>query len=176
MRRLVIISAIVLTLIAAYMFFVIPLSDKRLGLKESLEAKYATLQKYEVFVKATGKTDTEFDAIIKEVEQMEANTLKAENESLASAKLHGFVQDFAEKTGIRIISIRPLSVVKYKHYSHLPIQIEASGEINQLSEFIKQIDTSKQLVRIDKLNINVVSMQNPGELRIRMQISGLIKV
>ncbi len=176
MRRTIPIVAIIMAIIAAYIFLIMPLSEKRSVMRESLEAKYATLNKYEIFLKSAGMTETEIDTAEKAIEGMEANILQDTNESLAFARLQGHIQDFAEKSGIKIISIKPLSVVKYKHYAGLPIQIEGNGGISQLSEFMRQIDASKQLIRIDRLNVNVLNIQMPGDLRIRMQVSGLMKV
>lgn len=174
MRRPVAIIAIVMAIIAAYVFFIMPLSEKRSELRESLEAKYVTLQKYETFLKTAGKAETALDTMVKEIDDMEANALQDTNDSLAFVKLQGYVRDFAEKSGIKIISIKPLSVVKYKHYAALPIQLEASGGINQLGEFMKQIDASKLFIRIDRLNINLMNIQMPGELKIKLQVSGLM--
>jgi len=175
-KRSIAIVAIIMVIIAAYVFLIMPLSEKRAGIKESLEAKYATLQKYEAFLKTAGKTETRFETVVKEIEGIEANALHDTNESLAFAKLQGYLQDFAEKSGIKIVSIKPLSMVKYKHYSGLPIQLEASGGIIQLGEFIKQIDTSKRLISIDRLSISAMNVQMSGELKIRMQVSGLMKI
>lgn len=174
MKKSITLAAITVAIIAIYVFFIIPLSEKRKEVKESLKAKYTTLQRYETFLKSAGKTDTELDTLVKEIEGMETNALWDTSESLVFAKLQGYVQDFAQKSGIKIISIKPLSVVRYKHYAALPIQLEAAGGINQLGEFMKQIETSKHLIRIDRLNINVMNIQMPGELRLRMQVSGLM--
>ncbi|MEK7333127.1 MAG: type 4a pilus biogenesis protein PilO [Nitrospirota bacterium] len=176
MKKSVIISAIIMAIIAAHVFFIAPLAGKRTEMKELLQVKYASLRKYETFLKSTGSAETELDAAVKEVEALEANAFQDKNESLAFAKMQGYVQDMAEKSGIKILSIKPLSVVKYKHYADLPIQLEASGGIIQLGEFLKQTDASKQLIRIDRLSIGVMNIQTPGELKIRIQVSGLMKV
>lgn len=174
MKKSVIISAIIMAIIAVHVFFIMPLAGKRTEMKELLQVKYASLQKYETFLKSTGKAETELDAAVKEVEGLEANVFQDKNESLAFAKMQGYVQDMAEKSGIKILSIKPLSVVKYKHYADLPVQLECSGGISQLGEFMKQIDTSKQLIRLDRLSIGVMNIQMPGELKIRVQVSGLM--
>lgn len=176
MKKSIVVMVFAVAMLAAYVFLVAPLDEKRSALRESLQSKYATLRKYEMFLKDAGKTGVEFDAQMKEIEVMEADVLKDKDESLAFAKLQGYIQDFANKSGVRIISIKPLSVIKFKHYAALPIQIESNGGINQLGEFMKQIDESKELIRIDRLNINVMNIQTPVELRIKIQISGLMKV
>ncbi|MBI4689896.1 MAG: type 4a pilus biogenesis protein PilO [Nitrospirae bacterium] len=176
MRKSVVIAAISMALIAGYVFFIMPFVGKRAEIRESLEAKYAALRKYESFLKSAGKTGTGFETAIKEVKDMESGALQDTNESLAFAKLQGYIQDFAEMSGIRIVSIKPLSVVKYKYYSGLPIQIEAIGWVMQLSEFLKQVDSSKRFIRIDKLYISVVNIQSPWDLKIKMQISGLMRI
>ncbi len=175
MRRFLVIAAGVLALVGAYTFFIAPLSEKRKEMKESLQAKYITLHKYETFLKATDRTEAELKAASKEVDGMEANALKETNESIAFAKFQGHIQDFAEKAGLKIFSVKPLSVLKYKYYYSLPIQIEANGGMGQIGEFMKQIDETKRLVKIDRTSINVMNIQTQGDLRIRIQVSGLMK-
>lgn len=175
MKKSIVIAGVIITLIAAHVFFIVPLAEKRAEIKESLQAKYASLWKYEAFLKTTGKAETEFDTAAKEVEGLEANVFQGKNEALAFAKLQGYVQDIAEKSGIKILSIKPLSMVKYKHYADLPVQLESTGGIIQLGEFMKQIDASRQLIRIDRLAVSVMNIQTPWELKIRIQVSGLTK-
>lgn len=177
MKRPVIIVAVAVAVMALYVMVIMPLSEERPRMKETLHAKYSTLQKYEAFLKTSGKAGSALggDTIVKEVENMGSALIQDTNESLAFARLQGHIQDFAEKSGVKIISIKPLSVVKYKHYSSLPIQLEANSGIVQVGGFLKQLEESKQLIGIDRLSINVMSTQMPGDLKIRMQVSGLMK-
>jgi Tfp pilus assembly protein PilO len=176
MRKSIAVIAVVGAIIASYVFFIMPLSDRRAEIKDSLEAKYVTIHKYETYLKAAEKTGDELDAAVKEINNIESYILQDTDESLAFVRLQGYIKDFADKSGIKILSIKPLSVVKYKHYANLPVQLEASGVISQLSEFMRHIDKSKRLLRIDKLNINVTNIQMPSEFKIKMQVSGLMKI
>ena len=71
------------------MFFCNAACRKRAEMKELLQVKYASLRKYETFLKSTGSAETELDAAVKEVEALEANAFQDKNESLAFAKMQG---------------------------------------------------------------------------------------
>lgn len=176
MRKSIAVIAVIGAIMASYIFLIMPLSDRRAEIKDSLQAKYVTIHKYETYLKTAEKTGNELATAVKDINDIESNILQDTDESLAFVRLQGYIKDFADRSGIKILSIKPLSVVKYKHYADLPVQLEASGAIIQLSEFMRHVDESRRLLKIDKLNINVTNIQILSEFKIKMQVSGLMKI
>ena len=69
-------------------------------------------------------------------------------------------------------SIKPLPFVDYGGYTGLPILLDCMGDIGNLSRFLNFLDSTWELIAIDKLN---VATSAGGVLRIKVQLSGLKK-
>jgi|Deesub1362A_J573_1020465.scaffolds.fasta_scaffold00077_85 Tfp pilus assembly protein PilO len=170
-RSLALIGGFVIV-IAVYVFFVAPLSDKRAQLKERLETDYMALKKYEKFIRSTEKAEIQLKDALKELEDMEKNIIQETDVSLAFAKLQLKIQDLADSSGLQIKSIKPLPVVNYKGYTGLPIYMDGIGNISQLGEFLKLLDSTKEFINIERLHVTTTPKNT---LRIKMQLSGLMK-
>jgi hypothetical protein len=139
-------------------------------------AKYETLQKYEEFMRGKEITEDDIKKVIEETDNIEAGLIKERSEFLASARLQREIETFAEKAGLKITAIRPLNVVKYDTYTGVPLYFEGNADIKQLGEFLRLIESEEMLTRIDKMNISVINIQNPKDLKIKIQVSGLVKI
>ncbi len=170
---IVAIGILILSIFIYEHYFIIPQSA---NIRESIIAKYETLRKYEEFIKDTGITEDDIKKVIEETDNMEERLIKEKSEFLASARLQREIEAFAEKAGLKITTIRPLNVVKYNTYTGVPLYFEGNADIKQLSEFLRIIESEKILTKIDKMNISVTNIQNPKDLKIKMQVSGLVKI
>ncbi|MEW6214517.1 MAG: type 4a pilus biogenesis protein PilO [Nitrospirota bacterium] len=167
---IVAIAILILSLFIYEYYFVMPQSE---SIRGSIVSKYETLQKYEKFINEVGTTEDVIKKAIEDTDNIEAGLIKEGSKFLASARLQRKVEDLAEKAELKIMSIRPLNVVKYDTYTGIPLYLDGSGDIKQLSEFLRLIESDKMLIKIDKINVSVVNIQNPKDLRVRIQISGL---
>ena len=82
------------------------------------------------------------------------------------------VQDLALAADFAITSIRPLAPEKQTGYTTLPLYVDATGTIQQLSKFLSLLDSSYEFIAIDKLQISNAPFET---LRVRVQLSGLMK-
>ena len=58
----------------------------------------------------------------------------------------------ADKEGIQVISTRVLNPEVIGSFTKIPIQLELSGQIDQLVNFIKGIESTKSLLIVDELD------------------------
>lgn len=170
---IVAIGILVLSIFIYEHYFIIPQSAH---IRESIIAKYETLQRYEEFIKNAGITENDIKKLIEETDNIEAGLIKEKSEFLASARLQRGIETFAEKAGLKITAIRPLNVVKYDTYTGVPLYFEGNADIKQLSEFLRLIESEKMLTKIDKMNISITNIQNPKDLKIKIQVSGLVRI
>ena len=154
-------------------YFLAPATE---NYREALEDEYKTLQRYEHVVKGAGATEAEVKALLVDMKNIETRLMKEKSDFLASAKMQGEITDLAGKAGLNVATIRPMTAVKLKAYSVVQMYIEGNGNINQVSEFLKLVDANPLLLKIDKLSLNITNMQNPDDLKFKIQISGLRKV
>jgi Tfp pilus assembly protein PilO len=78
----------------------------------------------------------------------------------------------ATNSGFSVTSIKPLPTVEFKNYTGLPIFMDCNGNVKDLSNFLRRLDDPNTLLDIDRLNI---SAQQDGGLRIKIQLTGLMK-
>ena len=197
MRKSVIIPGIITVLVTIYVLFIMPLSDKRDSIKENMETKYSMLKKYEAIVNGSLITEGELKdqkAILYDLETGILNSpVKIANSpaitntpsplgappsvesSLAFARFQNGIQDMAERSGVRIVQLKPLNAIVYDGYLGLPLFIEARGDIRALSEFLHSIDRKESFIRVEKLGVSVQEGRAEKEIRIKMQVAGLLR-
>jgi len=84
--------------------------------------------------------------------------------------------DLTGKAGLNVAKIRPKDTVKMNAYSVIQVYFEGNGNIKQVSEFLKLVESNPLLLKIDKLSLNITNMQKPADLKFKIQISGLRKI
>src|SRR5262249_16211104 len=62
------------------------------------------------------------------------------------------MQVLADKEGIQVISTRVLNPEVIGSFTKIPIQLELSGQIDQLANFIKGIESTKSPLIVDELD------------------------
>jgi hypothetical protein len=164
-----------LCICTVYLFETYFLTPAAENYRESLENEYKTLQRYEYVVKGAGVTEAEIKSLLTDMKNAENRLIIEKSDFLASAKMQGEITDLTSKTGLNVATIRPMNAVKLKAYSVIQVYFEGNGNINQVSEFLKLVDANALLLKIDKLSLNITNMQNPDDLKFKMQISGLRK-
>jgi Tfp pilus assembly protein PilO len=172
MNRNVIFLAALAAVLGVYVFLIAPLAEKRAGMRERLEMDYATLVKHERFIKRTKDTGVQLEGARKELGELEKSIIRSKDKSLAFAKLQAKIQDLASAAGLRISTIKLLPAVTHKGYFGLPIFVDSTGDIRNLSNFLRFLDSSREYIGIEALDI---STSPKGKLRIRMQLAGLMK-
>jgi len=66
--------------------------------------------------------------------------------------------------------------VKLNDYTVVPVYFEGNGNIKQLSNFLKLVESDKLLLKIEKLSINMTNMQKTEDLKFKIQIAGLNRI
>ncbi|MBI5632208.1 MAG: type 4a pilus biogenesis protein PilO [Nitrospirae bacterium] len=166
-------AALVMTLLLFQTYVMKPKSET---MREEIQLKYATLQKYETYMEGSSITDAEIRTTGEEMKILLGKLLKDPSEFLAAARLQKEISELSQNAGLNIQTIRPLNTVKAKSFFFIPVYFEGSGTIRQIGSFLNDVENHPVLLKIEKMSINVTNMQNPRELRFKMQISGLGKL
>jgi len=154
-------------------YFLTPATE---NYRESLADEYKTLQRFEYVVRGAGATEEGVQSLITDMKNTEKRLITEKSDFLASARIQGEITDLTGKTGLNVATTRPMNAVKLNAYSVIPVYFEGNGSINQVSEFLKLVETNPLLLKIDKLSLNITNMQQPDDLKFKMQISGLRKI
>lgn len=172
-KYILIAALLVMTLFLFQTYVLTPKSDT---MREEIQIKSATLQKYETYMEGSSITDAEIRTAGEEMKAVEMKLVKESSEFLAAARIQKELSELTQNAGLNIQTIRPLNTVKAKSFFFIPVYFEGSGTIKQIGDFLNDAEKHSVLLKIEKMSINVTNIQNPRELRIKMQISGLGKL
>jgi len=100
------------------------------------------------------------------------NSKAATIRPVSEAKL----SELPDKDGPNVATKRPVVAEKMSNYSVIQVYFEGNGNIKQVSEFLKLVESNPLLLKIDKLSLNITNVQTPGDLKFKIQISCLRKI
>jgi len=164
-----------LCLCSVYLFetyFLTPASE---NYRDDLANKYKTLQRYEYVVKGAEATEDGLKALNNDVKNLEKRLITEKSDFLAAAKMQKEITELIKKAGLNVATIRPMNGVKLNGYRIIQVYFEGNGDIKQVSEFLKLVESDTLMLKIDKLSLNITNMQNTDDLKFKTQISGLSK-
>jgi Tfp pilus assembly protein PilO len=171
-KRSLLILLIILAVVLVYTVIVIPVIDRHRDIVDELQLKSETLGKYRLFLETATETKEALKNVEEELKSFNSLLIDADSDAIGFSRLNSHVQNLIRKSGMEVISIKSLNVVKYKLYVGLPIQINATADVRQVKEFLQSMSSGKYLISIDLLNIRVVNIRKPDKLRVKIQISG----
>ncbi len=173
-RKLMLLGVLLIVTVLLFQnYYLAPRSEAMHG---EIQSAYGTLQKYEVYLKGSGITDKEIQAAIADMKKLEERLIPEKSEFLSSASMQRIVSELAEKAGLNVLTIRPINAVKDGNFLTVPVYFEGSAHIKQISDFLAASEKNPVMLKIDKMSFNVTNMQNPKELRFKIQISGLARI
>lgn len=171
-RYILLLAAFLTAMFAFEYYYLEPRSD---SMQESIETQYGVLKRYEYFIEIAGITAADIKESIMETRNIEKRLIREKSESLAAGTMQEVVTGIIKYAGLNVLIVRPLSPVRINKYSRIPIYFEGNGDIQQISDFLKKIESNNLLIKIDKLDLNVKNVQNPRDVRFKIQLSGLMK-
>ena len=156
-----------------YLFSTYVLAPASENDRDSLTKKYKTLQQYETAVRAAATTEEKMKALSADMKKFDGMLISEKSDFLAAAKIQREITDLCGKTNLNVATIRPLAAVKLNDYQVISVYFEGNGNIKQLSNFLKLVESDQLLLKIDKLSVNITNMQKTDDLKFKIQIAGL---
>ncbi|MBA4372810.1 MAG: hypothetical protein C0402_08080 [Thermodesulfovibrio sp.] len=172
-RYLLLGIALAVTIIAFDRYFLMPKAE---SMREELTVASGGLKKDEQFIRTALVPEKDVAAAAEAISQLEKRMIREKTEFLASVRLQDDVSTMAGKAGLRIQTTRSLPSAKLGNYLAIPLYFEGNGTIKQVSDLLKELESGTLLIKVDKLNIGITNIQNPKELKFKMQVSGVAKI
>lgn len=163
-------------LVCLFLFEYYFLFPRSASMGESIRTSYYTLLKFKKVISESGNTEEEIQSAIGEIHNIEKKLIDAKNELFASASLQSEISGLAKKANMQIATIRPLSSISLNNYSAIPLYIEGDGDIKQIADFFKYLESSGFIIKLDKMHLNITNIQNPKILKFKIQVSALMKI
>ncbi|RMG72573.1 MAG: hypothetical protein D6710_04610 [Nitrospirae bacterium] len=161
-------------LIALYVNYIRPIPEKRQEIREETFLKKKKLKKYRELTMQKEEIERELANIKARIEKMNDAFLPVKNETLGLVTIQQIVREGAQKANLRLVSLRPVDLMRGKYIVGLPVQVTAVGDIKAFTEFLKTIVESPYLLSLDMLNIRVINIQKPDNIRIKFTLTGYI--
>ena len=173
-RKIILLGVLLIVTVLLFQnYYLAPRSET---MREEIQSKYGTLQQYQTYVKGSGITEKETQTAITDMKTLENRLIPEKSEFLSSASMQRIVSELAENSGLNVLTMRPINVVKEKKFIFVPVYFEGSGNIRQISEFLQAVEKNPIMLKVDKMSYNVTNLQNPKELRFKIQVSGLARI
>lgn len=183
-RGLVLLSGVILLIFAGKYAVVSPLLERRAWVDEQLDILPQLLAKNMRYLNRKEAIAAGLEEARMRIQAQEPKLLTGDTPSVSASDLQETVQAMAAREGTQIITTRVLNMEPAGSFSKIGIQLEIGGQIQQLANLIRGIETSPKLLTIDEINVRSLFRpagfpQPPGmpqapaqNLRISLMVSG----
>ncbi len=172
MRRRLSVILTISTLVLLYFSYLLPMQEKRQLIREELFIKTRTLKSYKELIHKGKDVEEELRKLAKNFLEKEKELIAADNNSLGMVRFQEVLRNYADKSSIKVISTKPMNIIKHRYLIGLPVQITATGDVKNVSEFLRLIEQSPYLISIDNLSIRMMNRKRPDQLRVKIGFSG----
>ena len=142
----------ILLLVLGHYFLIVPYLQHREWVKSQLELQPQLLTKNLRFIDRKVEIESGLEKARAELKGLESELLSGDTSSVSASSIQEAVQVLADKEGIQIITTRVLNPEVMGSFTKIPIQLELSGQIDQLANFIKAIESTKSLLIVSELD------------------------
>jgi len=165
---------------AAVIFFTIkfgigPFLESQQSIRGEIPVKINQLEKYRQFVAGKARAEKNLKRIRSLTKRGYLKMLAGETSPLAAAHLQDILKTLSAKNLINIKSEKVLDTKSMDFFEQVPVQIEFTSTITNLTNFLYAIETYEKLLIITDLNIRVTSRRNPRDVRATLVVAGLMK-
>ena len=144
--------AILIILLARY-FIIGPYLERREWVKNQLELQPQLLEKNLRYLARKDEFAAGLEASRNELKAREPRLLTGDTPSVSASDLQDTVQNLAVKGGTQVITTRVLNPETVGSFAKIAIQMEIGGQIDQIANLMRAIDTSPKLLVVDEINV-----------------------
>ena len=152
-RGLVVLTFFLLLMLLGRYLLVSPFLGRREWVKSQLEIQPQLLEKNLRYINQKGEIMGALEKGRVELKGLEPSLLSGDTASVSASELQQAVQALAAKEGTQVITTRVLNPELMGSFTKIPIQVEISGQIDQVANLIKGIDAAEKLLVVNELNV-----------------------
>ena len=171
---------VIAAFITAITFFMVrfvidPFIERQKSVREEIPVLMKQLEKYRQFVARKSQAEKNLKQVQALSKRYQMKMLSGETSPLAAANLQDILKTLSAKNLINIKSEKVLDTKPLDYFLQIPVQIEFTSTITNLTNFLYDIETYKKLLIIKDLNIRVTSRRNPRDVRATLVVTGIMK-
>jgi len=180
-------TVLILFLAVGRYFVLTPYLERRAWVQNQLEAQPRLLEKNLRYLSRKEEMTAALEVARNGLKAREPRLLTGDTPSVNASDLQDAVQALANKEGTQVITTRVLNPESAGSFSKIAIQMEIGGQIDQLANLIRGIETSPKLLVVDEINVRslfrpVGLPQPPGvpqattqNLRVSLTVAGFAR-
>jgi len=147
------VSLLILFLALGRSFALNPYLERRAWVKNQLEAQPQLLEKNLRYLSRKEEMAAALEGARNELKAREPKLLTGDTPSVSASDLQETVQALANKEGTQVITTRVLNPEPSGSFSKISIQMEIGGQIDQLANLVRGIESSPKLLVVDEINV-----------------------
>ena len=152
-KGLVALTLFIFLLVLGRFLLVYPFLARREWVQSQLEIQPQLLEKNLRYVGQKVEMAASLEKARGELKAVEPSLLAGDTSSVSASELQQTVQSLAAKEGTQVVSTRVLNPETMGSFTKIPIQVEISGQIDQVANLIKGIESAEKLLVVSELNI-----------------------
>ena len=145
-RRILFITLLFLGLVFTDRVIVMPITT-------TLSALNQSVREQETSIKKSMNVLLHKDSILKESKEFMSYSVEAKNAEEEMVGLLREVESVAEKAGVSLIFVKPGTIKEEKNIKKYYANLECEGPMEQVAAFFHDIESSNQLIKIEKYQI-----------------------
>lgn len=152
-RGLALLTAVFLLVFIAKYAVITPFLERREWVKNQLESQPQLLQKNLRYLAQKDALASALETARAQIKMQEPKLLTGDTPSVSASDLQETVQAMAAREGTQVITTRVLNPEAAGSFSKIGIQLEISGQIQQIANLVRGIETAPKLLVIDEINV-----------------------
>lgn len=152
-RGLVLTTVLILLLVLGRISVIGPYMAHREWVQTQLEIQPQLLEKNLRYIGQKEQLNAALEAARNDVKAHDTKLLTGDTPSVNASDLQETVQVLAAKEGTQVITTRVLNPEPTGAFSKIAIQMEVSGQVEQIASLVRGIETSPKLLVIDEINV-----------------------
>ena len=161
-KGLVALTLVIFLLVLVRYLLVFPFLERREWVKSQLEIQPHLLEKNLRYLGQKERIAASLEKFRGELMTTESSLLSGDTPSVSASDLQQTVQALAAREGTQVISTRVLNPETTGSFTKIPIQVEVSGQIDQVANLIKGIESGEKLLVVSELNIRSLFAPAPA--------------
>jgi len=152
-RGLVYLTGAILLFFVGKLAIATPLIERQARIKGQLESQPQLLQKNLRYLSQKDSLLAALEVARNQIKAIEPALLTGDTPSVTASDLQETIQSLATREGTQVITTRVLNPEPSGSFSKIAIQMEIGGQIQQLANLIRSIESAQKLLVIDEINV-----------------------
>jgi len=152
-RGLVYLTGAILLFFVGKVAIATPLLERQARIKGQLDSQPQLLQKNLRYLSQKDSILASLEGARNQIKTIEPALLTGDTPSVTASDLQETVQSLATREGTQVITTRVLNPEPSGSFSKIAIQMEIGGQVQQLANLIRSIESAQKFLVIDEINV-----------------------